>query len=55
MTSIVSISSLTKTYPSGLQALKRVDLEISVARSSRCSRPNGAGKTTLISIICTVW
>jgi hypothetical protein len=34
---VISISGLAKTYASGLQALKRIDLEIARARSSPCS------------------
>ena len=52
MHSIISVSQLSKTYASGFNALKSIDLEIDGARFSRFSGPNGAGKTTLISIIC---
>ena len=54
MQSIISISNLTKTYASGLQALKRVDLEIRKGEIFALLGPNGAGKTTLISIICGI-
>jgi ABC-2 type transport system ATP-binding protein len=48
---VISISGLTKTYASGLQALKRVDLEICRGEIFALLGPNGAGKTTLISIV----
>ena len=52
MNSIISIKGLTKTYASGFQALKGVDLEIRRGEIFALLGPNGAGKTTLISIIC---
>ena len=54
MQSIVSISNLTKTYISGLQALKKVDLEIRKGEIFALLGPNGAGKTTLIGIVCGI-
>jgi len=51
---VISISGLTKTYASGLQALKRVDLEIGRGEIFALLGPNGAGKTTLISIVCGI-
>ncbi|MCR9085894.1 MAG: ABC transporter ATP-binding protein [Rhodobacteraceae bacterium] len=54
MTSIVSISGLTKTYGSGFEALKGVDLEIEEGEIIALLGPNGAGKTTLISTICGI-
>ena len=54
MTSIVSISNLTKTYGSGLTALKSVNLEIRKGEILALLGPNGAGKTTLISIVCGI-
>ncbi len=54
MDPILSISGLTKTYASGLQALKKVDLEIRKGEIFALLGPNGAGKTTLISIICGI-
>jgi ABC-2 type transport system ATP-binding protein len=52
MDPIISIKGLTKTYKSGHQALKSVDLEIKRGEIFALLGPNGAGKTTLIGIIC---
>jgi ABC-2 type transport system ATP-binding protein len=51
---IIEIEGLTKTYASGLQALKRVYLEIRKGEIFALLGPNGAGKTTLISIVCGI-
>ncbi|XSG81358.1 MAG: ABC transporter ATP-binding protein [Methyloligella sp. ZOD6] len=48
----ITVSNLSKTYDSGFQALKSVDLEIQCGEIFALLGPNGAGKTTLISIIC---
>ncbi len=53
-TPIISISGLTKTYDSGFQALKSIDLEIRTGEIFALLGPNGAGKTTLINIICGI-
>jgi ABC-2 type transport system ATP-binding protein len=49
MPSVISISNLTKTYASGLQALKNINLEICKGEIFALLGPNGAGKTTLIT------
>ena len=54
MTSILSIRGLTKTYASGFQALKAVDLDIRPGEIFALLGPNGAGKTTLINIVCGI-
>jgi len=54
MPPILSIRGLSKTYASGLQALKPVDLEIDRGEIFALLGPNGAGKTTLISIVCGI-
>lgn len=51
---ILSIHDLGKTYGSGLDALKSVDLEIRRGEIFALLGPNGAGKTTLISIVCGI-
>ena len=54
MDSIISIQGLSKTYKSGFEALKTVDLEINRGEILALLGPNGAGKTTLISTICGI-
>ncbi len=51
---IVAVSKLWKTYASGFEALKDVNLEIRRGEIFALLGPNGAGKTTLISIICGI-
>jgi ABC-2 type transport system ATP-binding protein len=51
---IISISSLSKTYASGFQALKSLSLDIRRGEIFALLGPNGAGKTTLISIVCGI-
>jgi ABC-2 type transport system ATP-binding protein len=54
MDPIIRITGLTKTYESGQEALKAVDLEIGRGEIFALLGPNGAGKTTLISIVCGI-
>jgi ABC-2 type transport system ATP-binding protein len=51
---IISISDLSKTYASGFQAVKNINLDIRKGEIFALLGPNGAGKTTLISIICGI-
>ena len=51
---IVSIRGVTKSYASGFQALKRVNLDINKGEIFALLGPNGAGKTTLINIVCGI-
>ena len=55
MDSIISIKDLSKTYNSGFEALKAVNLEIKRGEILALLGPNGAGKTTLISTICGIF
>src|SRR5216117_3488877 len=54
MQAIICVSELSKTYASGFEALKRIDLDIRKGEIFALLGPNGAGKTTLISIVCGI-
>jgi ABC-2 type transport system ATP-binding protein len=54
MPPVLSIKNLTKTYASGLCALKNINLAIDKGEIFALLGPNGAGKTTLISIVCGI-
>ncbi len=54
MQPIISIADLSKTYASGYQALKSINLDIRKGEIFALLGPNGAGKTTLINIICGI-
>jgi ABC-2 type transport system ATP-binding protein len=51
---ILSIKGLRKTYGTGVDALKSVDLDIQRGEIFALLGPNGAGKTTLINIVCGI-
>ena len=54
MQPIISVVDLVKTYATGFQALKHIDLEIRRGEIFALLGPNGAGKTTLINVICGI-
>ncbi len=54
MPPIVSLSEVTKSYASGFQALKLINLDIEQGEIFALLGPNGAGKTTLINIVCGI-
>jgi ABC-2 type transport system ATP-binding protein len=54
MSTVISITNLSKTYATGLQALKHIQLDIRRGEIFALLGPNGAGKTTLISIVCGI-
>jgi ABC-2 type transport system ATP-binding protein len=54
MPPVISIQNLSKTYATGFQALKSINLEIRKGEIFGLLGPNGAGKTTLISIVCGI-
>jgi ABC-2 type transport system ATP-binding protein len=51
---ILSIRGLTKTYGTGVEALKPIDLDIQRGEIFALLGPNGAGKTTMINIVCGI-
>jgi ABC-2 type transport system ATP-binding protein len=54
MAPVISISGVSKTYATGVPALKEVNLDIRRGEIFALLGPNGAGKTTLISIVCGI-
>ncbi len=54
MQPILSVSGLCKTYATGFEALKNINLEIAKGEIFALLGPNGAGKTTLINVICGI-
>ena len=54
MPPIILIENVTKSYASGFQALKPINLGIEKGEIFALLGPNGAGKTTLINIICGI-
>jgi ABC-2 type transport system ATP-binding protein len=54
MPPIISIDNVTKSYASGVQALRPINLAIEKGEIFALLGPNGAGKTTLINIICGI-
>ena len=54
MSSVISVSNLSKVYGSGFKALNNINLDIVSGEIFALLGPNGAGKTTLISVICGI-
>jgi ABC-2 type transport system ATP-binding protein len=54
MDNIITVANLCKTFASGFEALKKVNLNIRQGEIFALLGPNGAGKTTLISIVCGI-
>jgi len=54
MQPIIRVADLSKTYATGFQALRNVNLDIRRGEIFALLGPNGAGKTTLIGIICGI-
>jgi ABC-2 type transport system ATP-binding protein len=54
MSPAISVKNLSKTYATGFEALKNINLEIRPGEIFALLGPNGAGKTTLIGVICGI-
>ena len=54
MSPALEIIGLEKTYASGLQALKGIDLKVEEGDFFALLGPNGAGKSTTIGVICSL-
>jgi ABC-2 type transport system ATP-binding protein len=54
MNPAICVSHLCKTYASGFEALKDINLDIRPGEIFALLGPNGAGKTTLINVICGI-
>jgi ABC-2 type transport system ATP-binding protein len=54
MSAVISIKGVSKSYATGFQALKTVNLDIEKGEIFALLGPNGAGKTTLINIVCGI-
>lgn len=54
MTKALQITGLKKTYGSGFEALKGIDLDVEPGDFFALLGPNGAGKSTTIGIICSL-
>jgi ABC-2 type transport system ATP-binding protein len=54
MKPVISIRGVVKSYASGLQALRPINLNIDKGEIFALLGPNGAGKTTLINIVCGI-
>ena len=54
MTTALSIKNLQKTYGTGFETLKGIDLEVEQGDFFALLGPNGAGKSTTIGIICSL-
>ena len=54
MTPALAVSGLTKTYGTGLTAVRDLSLQVADGAFFGLLGPNGAGKTTLIGTICNL-
>ena len=51
---MIRLDNISKRYPSGLEALKRVSLELGAGEMAFLTGPSGAGKSTLLKLLMLV-
>jgi cell division transport system ATP-binding protein len=51
---LIRLDNISKRYPSGLEALKRVSLELGAGEMAFLTGPSGAGKSTLLKLLMLV-
>lgn len=51
---MIRLDNISKRYPSGLEALKRVTLELGAGEMAFLTGPSGAGKSTLLKLLMLV-
>jgi cell division transport system ATP-binding protein len=51
---LIRLDNISKRYPSGLEALKRVSLELDAGEMTFLTGPSGAGKSTLLKLLMLV-
>src|ERR1700716_1477581 len=49
----VEVRNLTKTYPGGVEAVRRIDFQVAPGEVFGLLGPNGAGKSTTIGMLTT--
>jgi ABC-2 type transport system ATP-binding protein len=52
-TPAIEVSGLSKTYPGGVEAVKRIDFEVAPGEVFALLGPNGAGKSTTVGMLTT--
>ena len=48
---MIRFDNISKRYPSGLEALKRVSFELEAGEMAFLTGPSGAGKSTLLKLL----
>jgi ABC-2 type transport system ATP-binding protein len=49
----IEVSKLSKTYPGGVEAVRKIDLQVAAGETFGLLGPNGAGKSTTIGMLTT--